>query len=217
MLLSVAKFAESIGVSRVAVNNAILAGKLEKMNRKIDTENNLTVIYLAADPVKNELHKKFIKNLSPAKPEQKITVSESEKKSVETEPVEKAPAEESFPGVEGGTLTPAGIAERKLFADMTKSEEAAVKLKMANSKARGEMALRDDLRFILERFLNSFKTGVSRISNTALPDVVNMALNEGKLINEHYAFFENAHDELYFECIKKTQEDLKLRGIEISL
>jgi hypothetical protein len=217
MILTGSKFADAVGVSRQRISKCVGLLQLEKNeNGKIDTDSELNQTYIYGDPAKIEAFEAFVKLNSSG-------VSKPSKKGSKTPKVKKTTPksnnkQQEKPVVGGDTgdlskqvnnYSSADITKMKQEAEMLSSREKYLKLQLANQKERNELATRETLTFLIERFVNHFVTGIPRVSSTSLQDVSKLILESGKVENSHFSMFEDACMELVDGAKDKVLRDLK--------
>jgi molecular chaperone GrpE (heat shock protein) len=221
MLLNQTQFGVAVGISKQMVSKLIRNGTIEKTGTKIDTETELNKLFINSEPKKKSAYYRYKKkNEEPSqgdnkpkssskKPKKKQTPSKKSSKKPESpdSSTEKGDGEVEAPS--SNKLSPADISYNTRLAKMKKEQEQYIKAALDNLKTRNSLADRKVLKFIIERFLNHFTTGISRVSSTALTDISKDILAEGKCENFHYKKFEDACFELVDTAKSKMIDDIK--------
>lgn len=224
MLLKAIEFAEAVGLSRQMISKHVKNGTIVKTGTKIDTEEELNKIFINSDSSRRSKFYRYSKKIEGGKthaekPKKKVTPGEQ--KIVPAagdvynddyeEPEEKK--DEIIPGNGNKALSDADIERGTKMAKFIKEQNKAAQETMETQKRRNELAVRVNMKFVIERFLNHFVTEMPRVSNTSLTDVCKKVLSEGSVTNEHFKIFEDACMEMIDGAKKKLLSDIKNRNL----
>lgn len=213
MLLTQSKFGQILGISRQSVDKAVKAipPRLEKTGTKIDTDSALNKLFIDSKPEYRQNFNAYINSVATVENEtvtKKPRKSDPEESEKTTIPLVETP-ENYVPGTGGAPLSLADISHATAQAKMVKAKNDAAKTTLEIEKLRNNMADREILSFVIERFLNHFTTGTKRVSNTALRDISKEILARGEIVNADYMIFEDANLELVDTAKQKLLSDLK--------